>query len=409
MRQGAKDKPFEGAQDRPFDKAQDRPFDRLRTARGLVPIGLLLGRRMTRSWPLGRWPGLELRKVSASSGVAPDYVFRPTSRWLSAMVIWAVAMGRRQTQPTEAASPSPPFRTPKHPALGIGSEIEADPRAIQPFGLQRRPAPPTRTPHQIDLPRPGFNASLALRLGSGDVLSLSKGQALRWTLAVRPIASREPSTWGTTSTGLVSRAGGGGLEPRSGLAASPQPPRSRQTPDPAPSTELRTSPSTELRTRMQVSWRWPDRPFAQHAPGTQEPAVGTEADAESLTDAVSLPMARGPAGGRRAWIPLALHLPVRATPPQHGLVHRTPGVTVSEEGRAPDHSASPGRFRSTVAREVALLVKEVTRVVEERVRPSTEPPPPRTQPPPPAPKLDPAEVFRLAQREYQERAFRMGL
>ena len=368
--------------------------------RVLVPIGFLLSRRMARPWPLARWLSLGPRKVNAPSGVAPDYVFRPTSRWLSAVVMWTVAMGRRQTQPTEATLSSSPLRTPERPAPAIGDGTEAGPRAIQSFGLQRRPAPPARAPLQLDLPRLRLNAPLALRLSSGDVLSLSKGQALSRMLTVRPITNREPAAQRPTSTRPAPRAADSDLKPWSEPTAIQQD-RRRQgrapgiTGKPLSAEALVSGPASPQRPESRRTFgsltqsprTWPGHPLAQHAPGAQEPA-----------------------GGWRAWIPLALHLPVRATPPQHGLVHRTPGVMVSEEGRARDHAANPGRFRPTVAREVALLVKEVTRVVEERVRPAPEPPPRQAQPlPPPAPQLDPAEVFRLAQREYRERAFRMGL
>jgi hypothetical protein len=124
-------------------------------------------------------------------------------------------------------------------------------------------------------------------------------------------------------------------------------------------------------------------------------------------------------GRARAWGPLAFHLPARtgrngdrpAAVDSSELVDRRPSAALvePEAGRGAEQPASPGRFRSTVAREVAWLVREVTRVIEERGRPAPEPPRrPAQLPPAPAPRLDAAEVFRLAQREHRERAFRMG-
>jgi hypothetical protein len=171
--------------------------------------------------------------------------------------------------------------------------------------------------------------------------------------------------------------------------------------------------------RMMPVLQAPGRAPARQASGVQKPATGTEAGVERAIVAGDPPMAGSLSGRARVWGPLAFHLPARAA--RNGdrpaavvspeLVDRRPSAALveSEADGGSEQPASPGRFRSSVAREVALLVREVTRVVEDRGRLAPEPPRrPAQLSPAPVPRLDAAEVFRLAQHEHRERAFRMG-
>lgn len=338
----------------------------------LAPIGLLLHHRMARPSLLARWPGVAPRNVVASSSTGPAPILGPTPQRLSAMGPWLMAVCRQQTQPIW---PSPMHWMVERPAPAIGDEMESDPRITQPVAEQRQFSPPTRTPLQLVLPRPGLHTPLALQ----------------GAMAVSPLATRKSAMQGPTPIGFVSRAAGGGLGSRSEPTASPRR-VSHQVPGP-------------------VTW-----------------AAGSETGPERLVAVGPLPMAASLVGGRGVWPPLVLHhwtrvastrLPMHARhvgPPSAAhvhpeLSHRTPDRTPTrpEGGQTPDEPAGPRQFRSTVAREVALLVKEVTRVVEKRDRQIPAPPPQQAQPLlRPAPKLDAAEVFRLLERASRERAFRMG-
>jgi hypothetical protein len=90
-------------------------------------------------------------------------------------------------------------------------------------------------------------------------------------------------------------------------------------------------------------------------------------------------------------------------------VEKPEGPSLPHAGQSQKGLEQRRRFRPTVVREAAWLVKEVRRVVEERMRSDRESPTRRAEAPlPPASTLDPADVWRMAQREARERAFRMG-
>jgi hypothetical protein len=72
---------------------------------------------------------------------------------------------------------------------------------------------------------------------------------------------------------------------------------------------------------------------------------------------------------------------------------------------------APALFRSSLAREVALLTRQVTEqvttLIEARLEPSAPTPQRRAEPLPPKP-LERDELYRLALREQRERDYRMG-
>ena len=404
----------------------------------LFPFGFLYKRHMPR-W-LTHIPGLGSRTPAASDGTGFTSVFGATSRWLKTMVIWAEALGRRQIQPTDRKVSPSLHRIHPLSTLQIGEEKRSDIKATSPGTLRGRQVQPELKPLRLTLPRPGVNAPFLLfwelmthpfmggKSRAQESTLTDNALRPRWLdlsglrknapLAFHEVMKRRHSE-GSRLVMQVPKSSD--FQPRAsgGSQVSSRLPRGHHIHISTPSMERSDEPREMMRSRMKVPGKRSNRRFDQREFGSKEHVSGHVTGPVPLLRSGSLKTRTNLAKSRSSWTPMAFKHwvwtagiePQTAVPTQFRSIDwmQTAQPLVSEASVKPNQPTQPRRFRSTLAREMALLVKEISRIVEGRIRQITGLPTQSAKSKPLTfPKIDSAEVFRLAHREYRERAFRVG-
>lgn len=405
---------------------------------GFLPIGFLLSRRMLRASAMrGRPVALAIRPrlAAASSEAGSSHLFGPTPGWFGALLAWlwstvrpaapSQVAGRSPAagRSTESASSLPVSQASRSAVPAADDLAEVSLAAYQPVRSLGHPTQPPGPPLRLELPRPQPGLPLSLRwpaLAQRDTAADARRAVPGVT---REVSDRERQPWAPLvpllplhrslpagrETGLQAEQGArpeaaSKLHPEervvlpqedmADVGESPLCAHVRRPRDGVPGPERGEALSQAIeRFAFPGPARKPLPELSRQWAATGLPEDGPGRPVEAGSNAPHLPESE--AGVWRASPLAATRRPVGRDAAEHDL--ELPG--------------DPGQFRSA-ARDVTLLVSEVTRIVqenlraEERMRPV--PPAPQRAQPPATPQIDPAEMFRLAQRESRERAFRMG-